>query len=134
MKGRMYRMATPKYPLLLLDAPTFVDAVKDGEYKFSNLSFHATRSIIEIYRLEDLVIGFQDHDMDTIIYDYIGLPKRDYTYQKVYCFQPGQDAIVFHKYVTPSETQPVITDPNWHIEAKKVQNIYVYCQHVTRLR
>ena len=50
--------------------------------------------------------------------------------------QPGQDAIVFKLYVTPSETQPIIYDAakDENFEAKKIQNIYVYCQYLTRVK
>jgi len=43
----------------------------------------------------------------------------------------GQGAIVFKLYVTPSETQPVIQADDG-VEAKKIQNVYVYCQYVVR--
>ena len=37
------------------------------------------------------------------------------------------------RYVAPSETQPVIhTDDG--VEAKKIQNIYVYCQYLSRIK
>lgn len=44
--------------------------------------------------------------------------------------RPNQDAIVFKLYVTPSETQPIIEVEG--VEAKKIQNVYVYCQFVNR--
>ena len=45
--------------------------------------------------------------------------------------RPGQDAIAFKLYITPSETQPVIHADDG-VQAKKIQNIYVYCQYITR--
>ena len=47
--------------------------------------------------------------------------------------RPGQDGIVFKLYVTPSETQPVIQADDG-VEAKKIQNVYVYCQHLVRVK
>ena len=45
--------------------------------------------------------------------------------------RPGQDAIVFKTYVTPSETQPII-ETKYGSQAKKIQNIYVYCQYISK--
>jgi hypothetical protein len=45
----------------------------------------------------------------------------------------GQEALVFKLYVTPSETQPIIQSEDG-VEAKKIQNVYVYCQYVTRVK
>ena len=47
--------------------------------------------------------------------------------------RPFQNAIVFKLYTTPSETQPVIHADDG-VEAKKIQNIYVYCQCITRIQ
>ena len=40
---------------------------------------------------------------------------------------------MFKLYVTPSETQPIIQLENG-AEAKKIQNIYIYCQYITRVK
>jgi hypothetical protein len=45
----------------------------------------------------------------------------------------GQEALAFKLYVTPSETQPIIQSEDG-LEAKKIQNVYVYCQYVTRAK
>ena len=45
----------------------------------------------------------------------------------------GQDAIAFKLYVTPSETQPITLTPTG-AQAKKIQNIYVACQLISRLK
>ena len=66
-------------------------------------------------------------------FDYLGITKRDFEFKKIRNMRAGQDAIVFKLYVTPSETQPVIQADDG-VEAKKIQNIYVYCQHLTRIK
>ena len=53
-------------------------------------------------------------------------------YKRILDMRPGQHAIVFKTYVTPSETTPVIKT-KYDSEAKKIQNIYIYCQHVVRM-
>ena len=45
----------------------------------------------------------------------------------------GQEALVFKLHITPSETQPIVQLENG-VEAKKIQNIYVYCQYLTRVK
>ena len=45
----------------------------------------------------------------------------------------GQDAIAFKLYITPSETQPIIETPIGS-QAKKIQNIYVTCLFITRVK
>ncbi|HIT79013.1 MAG TPA: hypothetical protein IAC40_01880 [Candidatus Faecivivens stercorigallinarum] len=44
----------------------------------------------------------------------------------------NQDGLVFKLYETPSETQPVIITDKGN-EAKKIQNVYVYCQLISRI-
>ena len=44
----------------------------------------------------------------------------------------GQEGIVFKLYATPSETQPIIRTDKGN-EAKKIQNIYVYCQLISKV-
>ena len=44
----------------------------------------------------------------------------------------GQDGIIFKMYVTPSETQPIIHVNG--VEAKKIQNVYIYCVHISRIK
>ncbi len=65
------------------------------------------------------------------MYDYLGIAKRNFMYKHIRNMRPGQDAIVFKLYTTPSEVQPIIHVDN--VEAKKIQNVYVYCQYLTRL-
>ena len=59
-------------------------------------------------------------------------PISNFHYLPVGELAPGQDAIAFRFYVTPSETQPSIQTVYGN-EATKLQNLYVYCQFITRL-
>ena len=62
---------------------------------------------------------------------YLGIERKEFIYKAVRKMRPGQDAIAFKLYITPSETQPVIHADDG-VQAKKIQNIYVYCQYITR--
>nr|WP_288858833.1 hypothetical protein [uncultured Faecalicatena sp.] len=110
-----------------------MSVLNKGEFKCTNLSFEEARTIIDIYDEPEILRCFADEDIETIIFDYLGITKRNFQYKKIRNMREGQDAIAFKLYVTPSETQPVIEAPEG-VEAKKIQNVYVYCQHLTRLK
>ncbi len=118
-------------PLLLLDNSSMMTVLNEGEFKCSNLTFEEAKHILEIYDETDVLRCFSNQEIETVIYDYLGIAKRNYEYKRIRNMRPGQQAIVFKLYVTPSETQPVIQADDG-VEAKKIQNVYVYCQHITR--
>lgn len=120
-------------PLLLLDNSSMMSALNEGEFKCYNISFEETRHILEMYDEEQTLRCFSNADLETVMFDYLGVTKRDYEYKRIRNMRPGQNAIVFKLYVTPSETQPVIQADDG-VEAKKIQNVYVYCQHLIRLK
>ena len=86
-----------------------------------------------MYDEEHTLRCFSNADLETVMFDYLGMAKREYTYKRIRNMRPGQNAIVFKLYITPSETQPVIQADDG-VEAKKIQNVYVYCQHLVRLK
>ena len=45
----------------------------------------------------------------------------------------GQDAIALKLYITPTGTQPIVLGDDGQ-QAKKIKNMYIYCQHVVRLK
>lgn len=119
-------------PLLLLDNSSMMSVLNEGEFKCYNLSFEEAKHVLEVYDEKDVLRCFSNGDIETIIYDYLGVAKRNFEYKKIRNMRPGQDGIVFKLYVTPSETQPLIQADDG-VEAKKIQNVYVYCQFITRL-
>jgi len=119
-------------PLLLLDNSSMMSVLNEGEFKCYNLSFEEAKHVLEVYDEKDVLRCFSNGDIETIIYDYLGVSKRNFEFKKIRNMRPGQDGIVFKLYVTPSETQPVIQADDG-VEAKKIQNVYVYCQFITRL-
>jgi hypothetical protein len=104
----------------------------EGEYKCTNMTFEEAREIIGMYNKEDIILCFSQQDTYDIIFNYIGIPKKDYEYRHIRNMRVNQDGIIFKLYITPSETQPIIHVDG--VEAKKIQNIYVYCVHISRIK
>lgn len=121
-----------KMPLLLLDNSNMNTLFNEGEYKCTNMTFEEAREIIGMYEKEEILLCFTHPDTYDIIFNYIGVPKKDYQYKKIKNMWVNQDGIIFKIYTTPSETQPIIHIED--VEAKKIQNIYVYCVHITRTK
>ena len=119
-------------PLLLLDNSSMMSVLNEGEFKCYNLTFEEAKHILEIHDESDILRCFSNAEIETVIFEYLGITKRNFTYKRIRNMRPGQDGIVFKLYVTPSETQPIIQADDG-VEAKKIQNVYVYCQYITRL-
>lgn len=119
-------------PLLLLDNSSMMSVLNEGVYKCHNLSLEEATQILETYDEEHILRCFSDQTLETVIYDYLGAEKRNFEYKRIRNMRPGQDALVFKLYVTRSETQPVIQADDG-VEAKKIQNVYVYCQYLSRI-
>ena len=125
-------MAENTLPLLLLDNSNMMSVLNEGEFRCKNLTFEEAKHILEIHDEADVLRCFSNSDIETIIFDYLGVSKKNYTYKHIRNMRVDQDAIVFKLYITPSETQPIIQADDG-VEAKKIQNVYVYCQYLTRL-
>lgn len=119
--------------ILLLDNNNLSIILNEGEFKLDRIPFEEAKAIIEINSASDIVCCFDNIDIEHIIFTYLGIEKRGYQYKLVDELEVGQNALAFKVYITPSETQPIIRTEEG-IEAKKIQNIYVYCQLVTRLK
>lgn len=127
-------MTTKKmeHPLLLLDNSNVNTLFNEGEYKCTNMTFEEAREIIGMYNKEDILLCFSHLDTYNIIFNYIGIPKKDYEYKSIRNMRVNQDGIIFKNHISPSETQPIIHVDG--VEAKKIQNVYVYCVHITRIK
>ncbi len=119
-------------PLLLLDNAAMSTAINEGEFKSEMMTFEETKAIIEMYDEGDVIRGFTGDLLEEIIYKYLDIQGQHFEYKKITDMRVGQHAIVFKVYITPSETQPVIKT-KYDSEAKKIQNIYVYCQHIVKM-
>lgn len=120
-----------QHPLLLLDNSAVMTVLNEGEFKCYNLSLDEAKEILEVHEEKDILRCFSNADIENVMYEHLGIAKRNFEYKKIYSMRPGQDAIVFKLYITPSETQPIVRVDG--VEAKKIQNIYVYCQYLTRI-
>lgn len=124
---------THNKPLLLLDNSSVMTVLGEGEFSCHRMSFDETRAILDMFDEEEVRICFTNSDIQNVIFGYLGIAKKNYKFKEAHHLSVGQEALVFKLYVTPSETQPIIHfDDGW--EAKKIQNIYVYCQYLTRVK
>ena len=68
-------------PLLLLDNSNMNTLFNEGEYKCTNMTFEEAREIIGMYNKEDIILCFSHPDTYDIIFNYIGIPKKDYEHR-----------------------------------------------------
>lgn len=120
-------------PLLLLDNNTLVNILLDGDYRFTNIKFDEAKAIMEMKGTDDIVQIFANPDLEHIMFEYLGIEEQAFTYAPDTALHIGQDAIAFKFYITPSGTQPIVLG-NAGEQAKKIKNVYIYCQHIVRLK
>jgi hypothetical protein len=120
-------------PLLLLDDSSMTGVLGEGDFSCHNMTFEATRAVLDTFGEGEVRKGFVNTHIEHIIFGYLGIEQKNYRFQEVTHMAVGQEALVFKLYVTPSETQPIIRSQDG-TEAKKIQNIYVYCQYLTRVK
>ena len=118
-------------PLLLLDNESMLHLLHQGCYRLQEISFEEVKAIIEMHSSREVVRCFSSAEIEQLIYSHLDVAIRNFNYTPVDNMQLDQDAIAFRLYVTPSETQPSIKT-EYGNEATKIQNLYVYCQFLTR--
>ena len=129
-------MAASK-PLLLLDNASMLTLLHQGCFRLQEISFEEVKAIIEMHGSREVVRCFSNAEIEQLLYKsaasdvYKRQAIRNFNYAPVENMAVDQDAIAFRLYVTPSETQPSIRT-EYGNEATKVQNLYVYCQFLTR--
>ncbi len=126
-------MAIHDKPLLLVDDNNILSIINEGEFKCYNLTFEEVHAMLDTYPADAVATCFSSFDLEEIVFDYIGAERKDYLKLCMTNLQVDQYAIAFKLYRTPSETQPVVTTLNG-AQAKKIQNVYVYCQLITRTK
>ncbi|MFQ8730881.1 MAG: hypothetical protein ACLSAC_10610 [Enterocloster bolteae] len=120
-------------PLLLLDDGTLAYIIGNGDYRFTNIKFEEARAIIDMKGEADVVRVFANPDLEHSMYEYLGIQQGNFQYAPVRSMKIGQDAIAFKLYITPTGTQPIVLGDDGQ-QAKKIKNMYIYCQHVVRLK
>ncbi len=118
-------------PLLLLDNSSMMSVLNEGTFKCYNITLAEAKVILDAYDEDEILRCFSDQGIETVMFDYLDIARKNLTYKRIRNMRPEQTAIVFKLYTTPSETQPVIQADDG-VEAKKIQNVYVYCQCITR--
>ena len=124
-------MLEKKEPLLLLDNSSMY-VVGAGDYHSTDLSFEEAKAIIDMYDTPDILRCYTDRAIDDVLCEYIGIQQREFAYKPVRKMRVGQDAIAIKRHITKSETQPEVPADDG-VTAKKIQNVYVYCQYITRI-
>ena len=107
--------------------------LNDGEFKCTSLTFEEAKAIVDMHDEDDVIKVFTGRNLEDVVFKYLNVEERNYEYKEVKDMRVGQDAIAFKLYVTPSETQPITLTPTG-AQAKKIQNIYVSCQLISRLK
>ncbi len=120
-------------PLLLLDNSSMMSVINKGEFKCSNMSFDDAKLLLEIFDKKDYLKCFTDPAIESVMFAQLGIKKRDFEYKHIRNMRLGQQAIVFKLYTTPSASNPIIKADDG-VEAKKIQNVYAYCQHLIRVK
>ncbi len=126
-------MVTHDKPLLLVDNENILNIINEGEFKVFNMTFEEVHAMLDTYPVDAVATCFSSFDLEEVVFDYIGAQRKDYLRLCMTNLQVDQYAIAFKLYKTPSESQPVITTRNGG-QAKKIQNVYVYCQLITRIK
>ena len=126
-------MARTKYPLILVDNANILSILNEGEFKFSALTFEEAKAIIDMYDEDDVIKCFSGYELKQVVFNYLNVADRNFKFVPITEMLVGQDAITFKIYRTPSESQPIITTTAGG-EAKKIENVYVTCQYISRLK
>ncbi|MBQ5326885.1 MAG: hypothetical protein J6K80_06745 [Oscillospiraceae bacterium] len=126
-------MAVHDKPLLLVDDNNILSIINEGEFKCYNLTFDEVHAMLDTYPEDAVAKCFSSFELEEIVFDYIGAERKNYLQLCMTNLQVDQYAIAFKLYRTPSETQPEVLTING-AHAKKIQNVYVYCQLITRTK
>ena len=124
--------AAHNQPLLLLDNSSMVSVLNEGQYKCYNISFAEAKEILASYTDDEYLKCFSNPDIESVMFAELGIDGRRFEYKYIRNMRPGQHAIVFKLYRTPSESHPIIHADDG-VEAKKIQNVYAYCQYLMRV-
>ena len=122
-----------KDPLLLLDNSMLAYILGNGDYRFTNIAFEEAKAIMELKGTADIVRVFSNPELEHIMFEYLDIERQDFAFAPVKDMHVGQDALAFKLYITPSGTQPIVLGEDGQ-QAKKIKNLYIYCQHVVRLK
>ena len=121
-----------QWPLLLLDNGSMMSVMNEGQFKCYNMTFEETKLLLEVFDEDEYLKCFSNPDIESVMFERLGIRRRNFEYKYIRNMRPGQNAIVFKLFRTPSETQPIIRADDG-VEAVKIQNVYAYCQYLVRV-
>lgn len=119
-------------PMLLLDNSSMISVMNEGQFKCYNMSFEETKLLLEVFDEGEYLKCFSNPDIESVMFGQLGIERRNFKYKHIRNMRPGQNAIVFKLYRTPSETHPILHADDG-VEAIKIQNVYAYCQYLVRV-
>ena len=112
-----------------------MEAVDPDQAEVAGVSVSAQRSCVILLDEADaplkMISWLDNRATEQVLHDFVGIEPRDFAYKPIRKMRVGQDAIAVKLHITPSETQPEV-EASDGVTAKKIQNIYVYCQYITR--
>ncbi len=120
-------------PLLLLDNSSMMSVINEGEFRCSNMSFEDAKMLLEIFDEKEYLKCFSNSVIESVMFSQLDIEMRAFEYKHIRNMRVNQQAIVFKLYTTPSASNPIIKADDG-VEAKKIQNVYAYCQHLIRLK
>ena len=126
-------MANYDKPLLLVDDNNILSIINEGEFKVYNLTFEEVKAMLDTYPEDAVAKCFSSYELEENVFEFIGAERKNYLQQCMTNLQVDQYAIAFKLYRRPSESQPELITING-AHAKKVQNVYVYCQLILRTK
>ncbi len=126
-------MSANNLPLLLLDNSSMMSVINKGEFRCSNMSFEDAKMLLEIFDEKEYLKCFSNHAIESVMFSQLGIEMRSFEYKHIRNMRVNQQAIVFKLYTTPSASNPIIQADDG-VEAKKIQNVYAYCQHLIRVK
>ncbi|MBQ4128459.1 MAG: hypothetical protein IJD68_01645 [Ruminococcus sp.] len=126
-------MTANNLPLLLLDNSSMMSVINEGEFRCSNMSFEDAKLLLEIFDEKEYLKCFSNPAIESVMFEQLEIQKRDFEYKHIRNMRVNQQAIVFKLYSTPSASNPIIQADDG-VEAKKIQNVYAYCQHLIRVK
>ncbi|MBQ8860899.1 MAG: hypothetical protein IJ015_06150 [Ruminococcus sp.] len=126
-------MSANNLPLLLLDNSSMMSVINEGEFRCSNMSFEDAKMLLEIFDEKEYLKCFSNLAIESVMFSQLGIEMRSFEYKHIRNMRVNQQAIVFKLYTTPSASNPIIQADDG-VEAKKIQNVYAYCQHLIRVK
>jgi hypothetical protein len=119
-------------PLLLIDEKQVLKLTGQGTFKFEYLNFDEVDAIIETHEANDILCCFAKTKVADIVFAALKFAEKDCVQITEAEMKPGQDAIIFKLLAKASEpiAAPLTIDG---IEAKKVEETFIYCQLLTRI-